>query len=116
MITNKLYEQVLIEPLETNKVDELYIVSGYATAAFTKLHLDETISLNNPKINLIIGMPRKINDHIAFVELHKEFDKRFKGYYLETQPPVHSKVYSWCCKSKGVVVFPVLLIIPKQVF
>jgi len=105
MYREDLYNKVLIEPLKNFQVDELYVVSGYASATFVKQHLDHTKSLNNPRINLIIGMPRKINDHIAFVELHKKFADRFKGYYLETHPPVHSKIYSWCNKSIGVLGF-----------
>ena len=104
MITNKLYEKVLIDPLKTNQLDELYIVSGYASATFARRHLIDTQEFH-PKINLIIGMPSKKNDHTAFVELHKQFTDRFNGYYFNSQPPVHSKVYSWCCKSKGVVGF-----------
>ena len=51
-------------------------------------------------------MPTRVkNDHIAFIELHKKFADRFKGYYLETQPPVHSKIYSRCNKSDGFLGF-----------
>ena len=104
MIRDNLYKQVLIEPLENYQVDELYIVSGYASATFTNKHLNETKRLNNPRINLIIGMPSR-HDHIAFVELHNKFAGRFKGYYLDSTPNVHSKIYSWCYQDKGVIGF-----------
>jgi len=104
MIRNNLYNQVLLEPLENNPVDELYVVSGYASATFARRHLEDTKKFN-PRINLIIGMPGKKSDHIAFVELHNQFADRFNGYYLNSQPPVHSKTYSWCYHSNGVMGF-----------
>ena len=35
----------------------------------------------------------------------ENYEDRFKGYYLETQPPVHSKIYSRCNKSDGFLGF-----------
>lgn len=104
MYRENLYNKVLLDPLKNFRVNELYIVSGYASATFAKRHLIDT-KKSNPRINLIIGMPGKKNDHIAFVELHNQFSDRFNGYYLNSQPPVHSKTYSWCYHSNGVMGF-----------
>ena len=104
MYRENLYNKVLLDPLKNFRVNELYIVSGYASATFAKRHLIDT-KKSNPRINLIIGMPGKKNDHIAFVELHNQFADRFNGYYLNSQPPVHSKTYSWCYHSNGVMGF-----------
>ena len=104
MYRENLYNKVLLDPLKNFRVNELYIVSGYASATFAKRHLIDT-KKSNPRINLIIGMPGKKNDHIAFVELHNQFSDRFNGYYLNSQPPVHSKTYSWCYQSNGVMGF-----------
>lgn len=94
MITRGLYTSVLIDP--RRRANRLFIVSGYASATFARRHLLELLEINeNVEINLIIGMPGKKSDHIAFIQLHEEFPDNFKGYYLNTTPPVHSKVYSW---------------------
>ena len=41
MITNNLYNTVLIEPAMVKLPSELYIVSGYASATFLRRHLTE---------------------------------------------------------------------------
>lgn len=98
MIVRELYSRVLLDPcLENN--NELCIVSGYASATFSRKHLDDLSAKvgkdNAPKVNLIIGMPSKRADHPHYLNLEKEFADRFKVYYIEDKPPVHSKVYAW---------------------
>lgn len=95
MLTTNLYESVLIDPLqkETNK---LYIVSGYASATFARRHLIDCLKLKSDlEINLIVGMSGAKSDHIAFLNLHTEFSGNFNGYYINSTPPVHSKIYAW---------------------
>ena len=96
MIFTNLYEPALIVPVTSGAANKLFIVSGYASAAFARRHL---VHLNETgkdfEINLVIGMPGKKDDHLAFLLLHKEFKGRFRGYYLHGQPSVHCKVYSW---------------------
>ncbi len=48
-------------------------------------------------------MPSKRDDHIAFLNLHKEFVGYFHGHYLQNSPPAHSKVYSWFKDGKSVI-------------
>jgi hypothetical protein len=95
MLTTNLYKSVLINPLEEG-VNKLFIVSGYASATFARRHLLECLKLNpNLEINLIIGMSGAKNDHLAFLNLHEEFSGNFQGYYVNTTPLVHSKIYAW---------------------
>jgi len=98
MLTSKLYESVLIDPAD--QADRLTIVSGYASAAFARRHLSDLRAKEGspPEVRLIIGMEKRANDHLAFVQLHEE-SPNFTAYYLEGRPPVHSKVYAWSGKS-----------------
>lgn len=99
MKIDNLYSSALIKP--TSKANRLYIVSGYASATFARRHIVELLRVKkNFEINLIIGMPSAKSDHMAFLLLHKEFKGMFNGYYLQSQPPVHCKVYSWFNNNK----------------
>lgn len=96
MFIENLYNPTLIDPITSGTANKLYIVSGYASATFARRHLVElNKAKDNFEINLIIGMPSAKNDHMAFLMLHNEFKGKFKGYYLQSQPPVHCKAYSW---------------------
>jgi hypothetical protein len=93
-LTN-LYQTCLIEPIDEG-YKKLFIVSGYASATFARRHINSLLLKSNDfEINLIIGMPRNISDHVAFVDLHNEFPSKFKGYYYRNGAPVHSKTYVW---------------------
>ncbi len=96
MIYSNLYESILLAPFRNTNANKLFIVSGYASATFTRRHISDLLNIkDNIQINLIVGMPGKKSDHLAFIDLHKEFQNKFLGYYFTTNPPVHSKVYSW---------------------
>jgi hypothetical protein len=98
MLTTDLYEYALIRPAD--QADRLFIVSGYASATFARRHLQDLVGKKRcPEVNLIIGMPDSRGDHLAFVELHKEFENKFKAYYLKDHPPVHCKMYAWFRES-----------------
>ena len=101
MITSNLYKKVLLDPLDKG-ADELYIVSGYASATFANKHLKESVS---SKVNLIIGMPGRRSDHLGFLKLYSEYQNRFRGHYLLGNPPVHSKAYGWFSKKDPLVGF-----------
>lgn len=105
MIINNLYSEVLLQPISEG-ANNLYIVSGYASATFARRHIKELIEKSGDrefKINLIIGMPKSKIDHGAYIQLHDEFGDIFKGYYLDTPPPVHTKVFSWFSDETPVV-------------
>jgi len=96
MKTHNLYNLVLIDPMSQQNTNKLFIISGYASATFARRHLIESRARErNLEINLIIGMPGRRNDDLAFKELHNEFKDNFKGYYFKNTPPVHCKAYSW---------------------
>ncbi len=96
MIRSNLYSSVLLDPC-LNGADELYIVSGYASATFTRRHIVDLLRQSGPssKVNLIIGMPRKKTDHQGFLSLLDSHSENFRGYYYAGRPSVHCKLYSW---------------------
>lgn len=104
MFIDNLYIPTLIDPVISGRANKIYIVSGYASATFARRHLVELKKIKeNFEVNLIIGMPNAKNDHMAFLMLHDEFKGNFKGYYLQNQPPVHCKAYSWYNNDKPSV-------------
>lgn len=104
MLVENLYNHSLIEPVISGIANKLYIVSGYASATFARRHLLELRRYSSDfEVNLIIGMPSAKNDHMAFLHLHDEFKGSFNAYYLQNQPPVHCKVYSWFHNNKPAI-------------
>jgi len=99
MKTNHYFSPVLLQPYQEKGADELFIISGYASATFANEHLGKLKALTadslNCRVNLIIGMPGKRSDHPGFLRLRDLYKDNFFCYYLEDSPPVHSKVYSW---------------------
>lgn len=96
MLLKNLYEKILISPVK-NGANQLFILSGYASATFAKKHLEDCLQINPKlKINLIIGMKRKgAADHDAFVDLKTKYPENFFGFYFQGKPEIHSKVYAW---------------------
>lgn len=94
MLTDDLYSTALLRPATSSNT--LLVVSGYASAAFARRHMEDLQSLRDDvRVRLIVGMPGSRNDHLAFVDLHSRFPGLFEGHYFESYPPVHSKVYGW---------------------
>ncbi len=105
MIVSNLYDKVLIEPFNKG-ANELFIVSGYASATFTHRHIKDFLKSDHAKrINLIIGMPTKASDHQAFINILDTNPGRFSGFYYEGRPNVHSKLYSWYQDDKPLLGF-----------
>jgi NgoFVII C-terminal B3-like DNA-binding domain/NgoFVII restriction endonuclease N-terminal PLD domain len=107
MLTDNLYNEILIEPILKQNVNQLYIVSGYASATFLRRHLHELerLGLDDFQINLIVGMPSKKSDHNAFLQIHDEYENKVRGYYYNGYVPVHSKVYSWINNDSHILGF-----------
>lgn len=109
MITSNLESEILIEPYKKG-ANELYIVSGYASAAMA-FHLFEVLdSPDNPlKVELLIGMAghegMSISDHKGFLELSEKYGDRFKCLYFTGNKPVHAKMYSWHCDGMPLTGF-----------
>ena len=100
MLTENLFEKILIEPAEQN-FDTLYIVSGYASATMVSRHLDHLSRCKREvRIQLIVGMAIRDGisekDHKGFRELASEYKDEFLCRYVASNPPVHSKTYAWC--------------------
>ncbi len=94
MITDNLYQKILIDPASSGN-NELFIVSGYASATFLNKHISEiTTEYPEIRLNLIIGMHQKRNDHSAYINI-KNLYPNFNGYYYSGRPGVHSKTYCW---------------------
>ena len=69
MLTDDLYQTVLLKPVK-ELANKLFIVSGYASATFSRRHLLEVLKINKDiKISLIIGMSSNKKDHSAFLDL-----------------------------------------------
>ena len=96
-----LYEELLINPVTTETVDTLNIVSGYATSAMAFHHLNYFAENNrNINVNLTIGMvPRdgmSVSNHRGFLGLvNEDFSDNFRCSYVVNRPQVHSKLYIW---------------------
>ena len=99
LLTDNLYQTVLIEPASTLDVDRLVIVSGYASASFLSHHLHELQELGHSiQIELIIGMTVSdglpIAQHKAFLD-HSKSHEGISISYIISAYSVHSKNYVW---------------------
>ena len=98
MLTSNLYQKILLDPPRNNRnLNNLFIVSGYASAAMASRHLVKDTSV---KVNLLCGMVARdgisLVDHQGFRKLvSTSFPSRFSCFYA-IQNPIHSKVYVWC--------------------
>jgi len=104
MITDNLYEKILIEPCRDNNAKKLYIVSGYASPAMVFRHLNETCDI---EVNLLLGMAKSgglsREKHYTFQNMVREdFPGRFKCSYVNTTQ-THSKTYGWFDDSNSGV-------------
>lgn len=102
MLTENLYEKILLEPKSRDSsLDELYVVSGYSTSAMAFHHLNHA---TNIRVSLIYGMSVldgiSLSNHKGFCKLTEEdFVGRFTCSYIFQGLPVHSKLYIWCSRS-----------------
>lgn len=100
LLSNNLFSEILLNPAQTG-ANEIFIISGYASAVMASYHLERLKSNNSDaRVNLIIGMTSRdglsLTNHQTFKQLmEKEYPGNFTCSYLFEHPPVHSKVYSW---------------------
>lgn len=110
MITENLFEEVLMNPVE-NGADRLLVVSGYATSAMAFHHLDRLRKRGyDTKVDLIVGMSIQdglsLSNHRGFQKIvTDDFADDFTCRYLYVRPPVHSKIYVWLEKNRPVQCF-----------
>ncbi len=98
MLTENLYEEILIKPCRDSNAKKLYIVSGYATPAMVFRHLADTNC--NIEVNLLLGMAKNgglsTQKHHTFQNMvRNDFAGKFKCSYVNLRAPVHSKTYGW---------------------
>lgn len=105
MITNNLFNHILIDPVQ-NGSNKLLIVSGYATSAMAFHHLTELDNLGRTdiEIKLIIGMSSSegisVSNHNGFKQIVNDFGGRFQCSYRTITPPAHSKMYLWLANDE----------------
>ena len=107
MITDNLFERVLVEPFKPKAT--LYIVSGYASATMVSRHFNRLIGdrrrrasfirRQDLRIELIVGMAVQDGisqkDHEGFQEIAREYNGLFVCRYVAYRPPVHTKTFAW---------------------
>lgn len=109
MITDNLFDSLLVEPVLQRGANRLYIVSGYATSAMAFHHLDELRQRGiGIKVELIVGMcgtdGLSKTNHRGFQQLMgDDFAGSFECSYLVNAIPAHSKVYAWYSDNNPVI-------------
>lgn len=107
VLTDNLFQKVLVEPFERNST--LYIVSGYASATMVSRHFTALIGDNrrraaflrrrDVRIELIVGMARRDgilkHDHEGFQKFAHEYNGLFVCRYVVHGAPIHSKTFGW---------------------
>ena len=110
MITEDLFEKVLIEPVRRS-ADTLYIVSGYATGTMVYKHLERLKEFGKGvRIELIVGMTGldgiSKKDHDGFLSLVSgSYRDVFTCRYVAYGPAVHSKTFTWYSENIPKVAF-----------
>ncbi|HEX2696678.1 MAG TPA: restriction endonuclease PLD domain-containing protein, partial [Anaerolineales bacterium] len=111
MITDNLFDSLLVEPALQAGANKLYIVSGYATSAMAFHHIDNLGEKGiGIQVKLIVGMCGQdglsISNHRGFQQLMgADFAGKFECSYLVNTIPVHSKVYAWFRDENPVIGF-----------
>ena len=117
MITDNLFDRVLVEPFEPNST--LYIVSGYSSATMVSRHFSHLIGdgrrragfirRRDLRIELIVGMAKhdgiSRRDHEGFQEIAREYRGLFVCRYVAYRPPVHSKTFAWYTDGRPKIGF-----------
>ena len=103
MLTDNLFQKVLIEPALDDGADCLRVVSGFASSKLARYHVRQMLQHDTRiDIELIVGMTPaggiSRDHHEAFRDLSYECQSksvRFDCSYLSKPPSVHSKAYCW---------------------
>jgi len=102
MISDSLFEQILLAPARKVPGGKLLIVSGFASAGMADRHMSILKKENiHVSISLIVGMSRaqgiEETQHRAFKRLveDKPHELNFDCMYVYQGNPVHAKTYLW---------------------
>lgn len=99
LYTRDLARTILIDPIQKELVNNLKIVSGYATPTMASWHLKAIATRNLPsiQISLVVGMcvfdGLSFSAHQGFLDLMT--DNKLECQYIYKGRPNHSKVYIW---------------------
>lgn len=115
MLTDNLFDKVLMEPVRRQGADRIVIVSGYATGSMAHYHMS---SLQEDRlyapiaVELIVGMASVGGvvkaQHATFLRLIKARQgsgMQFQCRYVISGNPVHAKVFTWLRKGQPVRAF-----------
>ena len=112
LLTENLFQQVLIEPAERFEADRMLAVSGYVTANMAYKHMEQLNSLElHPSIHVVAGMVPAQGMNRAHHEQFVSFSQRgihgcpFSCKYTVSDNPVHSKVFIWMKDESPVAAF-----------
>lgn len=98
-----LFKNILINPIKEG-YNKLKMVSGYASSLMAIRHVgylkEEDLLFEDLNISLIVGMTSRDGidtfNHKGFIDICNDVgDARFNCRYVNSLPPVHSKVYIW---------------------
>lgn len=102
MLTDDLFQKILIAPAKKRGVDRLQIVSGFATANMADRQMEKLAKIDKLiSIELIVGMTRQMGiekaRHYALKKLAEQrpYDMDFSCRYVVLGTPVHAKSYCW---------------------
>ena len=103
MLTDDLFQKVLIEPALDGGANCLRVVSGFASSKLARYHVRQMLQHGTGiNIELIVGMTPSEgisrDHHEGFRELSNECHDKLVGFdcsYVSKHPPVHSKAYCW---------------------
>ena len=112
LLTDNLFQRVLIDPAKRLRADRMLAVSGYVTANMVYRHM-ECLDENgcNPSIDVVAGMVpmqgMNKTHHQQFVKFSKEPVRGcdFSCMYAVSVNPVHAKVFIWMRGKKPVAAF-----------
>ncbi len=112
MISEDLFNAVLIEPARKYPNAKLQIISGYATGSMANFHIDKlrTEGLLS-SIELIVGMSKhtgiSVSEHKRLCDLvqNSDADIAFRCRYVVGDRPVHAKAYVWSDDSGPYTAF-----------
>ena len=108
MITENLFQEILVSPVLQERANQLLIVSGYASGMMASRHTSEpVISRNGVKVRLVYGMA--VTDGVRPAD-HQQFNNltasgAFECHYRISLPAVHSKVYVWLANDTPIKAF-----------
>ena len=113
MLTDDLFQKILIDPALDGDADCLRVVSGFASSKLARYHVNQMLQRNTGiNIELIVGMTPSggisRDHHEEFRELSTKSQNksvRFSCSYVCAPPPVHSKAYCWLSGDKPTAGF-----------